>query len=116
MLIPGAPLAISAEEPRVPQACSALRALEQSLKTGTSFDIVFQAYTRRLSLGSVAKPMPIYANTAVLQTTTLLPDFGTFYSYFSFMAAAEHRSKPKKNLISPPSLNCPKATHSLLLL
>lgn len=75
MLIPGAPLAISAKEPRVPQACSALRALEQSLKTGTSFDIIFQAYTHRLSLGSVAKPMTIYANTTVLQTTTLLPDF-----------------------------------------
>ncbi|KAG1870091.1 hypothetical protein DFJ58DRAFT_764610 [Suillus subalutaceus] len=75
MLIPDAPLAASAKEPRVPQACSALRALEQSLKTGTSFDIIFQAYTRRLSPGSVTRPIPIYANTAVLQTTTLLPDF-----------------------------------------
>jgi hypothetical protein len=86
VLIPDAPLAASAEEPRVPQACSALRALEQSLKTGTSFDIVFQAYTRRLSIGSVAKPMPIYANTTVLQTTTLLPDFAEedldFSSFF----------------------------------
>ncbi|KAG1890338.1 hypothetical protein F4604DRAFT_659169 [Suillus subluteus] len=73
--IPAAPLATSAKEPRVPQACSALRALEESLKTGTSFDIIFQAYTRRLSPGSVTRPIPIYANTAVLQTTTLLPDF-----------------------------------------
>ncbi|KAG2345720.1 hypothetical protein BDR05DRAFT_121720 [Suillus weaverae] len=64
----------SAEEPRVPQACSALRVLEQSLKTGTSFDIVFQAYTRRLSPGKVTRPIPIYASTAVLKTTTLLPD------------------------------------------
>lgn len=78
--VPDAPLATSAKEPRVPQACSALRALEQSLKTGTSFDIIFQAYTRRLSPGSATRPVPIYANTAVLQTTTLLPDFGTFYS------------------------------------
>ncbi|KAG2043522.1 hypothetical protein BDR03DRAFT_423602 [Suillus americanus] len=69
--VPGAPA--SAEAPGVPQACSALRALEQSLKTGTSFDIVFQAYTRRLSPGKVTKPIPIYASTAVLQTT--LPDF-----------------------------------------
>ncbi|KAG1777659.1 hypothetical protein EV702DRAFT_968983 [Suillus placidus] len=64
----------SAEEPRVPQACSALRVLEQSLKTGTSFDIVFQAYTRRLSPGKVTRPIPIYASTAVLKTTTLLLD------------------------------------------
>ncbi|KAG2146422.1 uncharacterized protein EDB93DRAFT_1149076 [Suillus bovinus] len=69
--VPDAPT--SAEAPRVSQACSALRALEQSLKTGTSFDIVFQAYTRRLSLGKVTKPTPIYASTAVLQTT--LPGF-----------------------------------------
>ncbi|KAG1816007.1 uncharacterized protein BJ212DRAFT_207181 [Suillus subaureus] len=75
VLIPGAPLATSAKEPFVPQACCALRALEQSLKTGTSFDVVFQAYTRRLSPGSVTRPIPIYANTAVLQTTTILPDF-----------------------------------------
>ncbi|KAG2043520.1 hypothetical protein BDR03DRAFT_1005548 [Suillus americanus] len=73
--VPDAPLATSAKEPRVPQACSALRALEQSLKTGTSFDTIFQAYTRRLSPGSATRPVPIYANTAVLQTTTLLPDF-----------------------------------------
>ncbi|KAG1816006.1 uncharacterized protein BJ212DRAFT_207212 [Suillus subaureus] len=69
--VPDAPA--SAEAPRVSQACSALRALEQSLKTGTSFDIVFQAYTHRLSLGKVTRPIPIYASTAVLQTT--LPDF-----------------------------------------
>ncbi|KAG1718206.1 uncharacterized protein EDB91DRAFT_1341432 [Suillus paluster] len=65
----------SAEEPRVPQACSALRALDQSFKTGTSFDIIFQAYTRRFSPGKVTRPIPIYASIAVLQTTTLLPDF-----------------------------------------
>lgn len=81
--VPDTPLAISDQELRGPQPSSALRALEQSLKTGTSFDIVFQAYTRRSSLGSVTRPIPIYANTAVLQATTLLPDFGTFYSYFS---------------------------------
>jgi hypothetical protein len=62
-----------AEAPRVSQACFALRALEQSLKTGRSFDIVFQAYNHRLSLGKVSRPNPIYASTAVLQTT--LPDF-----------------------------------------
>ncbi|KAG0706052.1 hypothetical protein DFH29DRAFT_200973 [Suillus ampliporus] len=71
--VPDAPA--SAEEPRVPQAYSALRALEQSLKTGTSFDVTFQAYTRRLSPGKVTRPIPIYASTSVLQTTTLLPDF-----------------------------------------
>ncbi|KAG2368374.1 hypothetical protein BDR07DRAFT_1478145 [Suillus spraguei] len=69
--VPNAPA--SAEAPRVPQACSALRILEQSLKTGTSFDIVFQTYTRRLSLGKVARPIPTFASIAVLQTT--LPDF-----------------------------------------
>ncbi|KAG1751621.1 uncharacterized protein EDB91DRAFT_1045332 [Suillus paluster] len=73
--IPDAPA--SADEPRALQACSALRALEQSFKTGTSFDIIFQAYTRRLSPGKVARPIPIYANTTVMQTTTLLPDFST---------------------------------------
>ncbi|KAG1753014.1 hypothetical protein EDB19DRAFT_2035562 [Suillus lakei] len=71
--VPDAPA--SAEEPRVPQGRSALRALEQSLKTGTSFDIVFQAYTRCLSPGRVTRPSPIYASTTVMQTTTLLPDF-----------------------------------------
>jgi hypothetical protein len=81
--IPDASLAISDQEPKGPQPSSALRALEQSLKTGTSFDIVFQAYTRRSSLGSVIRPIPIYANTAVLQVTTPLPDFGTFCFYFS---------------------------------
>ncbi|KAG1753017.1 hypothetical protein EDB19DRAFT_980918 [Suillus lakei] len=69
--IPDAPA--SAEEPRVPLACSALRALEQSLKTGTSFDLKFQAYSRRLSCGKVTGPIPVYASTAVLQAT--LPDF-----------------------------------------
>ncbi|KAG1890340.1 hypothetical protein F4604DRAFT_659332 [Suillus subluteus] len=68
--VPDAPA--SAEAPRVSQAF-VLRALEQSLKTGISFDIVFQAYTRRLSLGKVTRPIPIYASTAVLQTN--LPDF-----------------------------------------
>lgn len=69
--VPDAPASV--EAPRVLQACSALRVLEQSLKTGTSFDIVFQTYTRRLSLGKVARPISTYANIAVLQTT--LPDF-----------------------------------------
>jgi hypothetical protein len=81
--VPDASLTISDQEPRGPQPSSTLRALDQSLKTGTSFDIVFQAYTRRSSLRSVTRPIPIYANTAVLQATTLLPDFGTFCSYFS---------------------------------
>ncbi|OAX31921.1 hypothetical protein K503DRAFT_34068 [Rhizopogon vinicolor AM-OR11-026] len=67
-------------ESNVPQARTVLRALEQSLKTGTSFDIIFQAYTRCISPGKVTRPIPIYANTTVLQATTLLPDFGTFYS------------------------------------
>ncbi|KAG1802649.1 uncharacterized protein HD556DRAFT_1331370 [Suillus plorans] len=81
--VPDAPT--SAETPRAsPQACSALRVLEQSLKTGTSFDIVFQAYSRRFSLGKVARPIPIYASTAVLQTT--LPDFsgGNLHSFSLF--------------------------------
>ncbi|KAG2750741.1 hypothetical protein P692DRAFT_20831644 [Suillus brevipes Sb2] len=69
--VPGSPT--STEVPSVSQACSALRALEQSLKTGTSFDIVFQVYSRRLSLSKVTRPIPIYASTAVLQAT--LPDF-----------------------------------------
>jgi hypothetical protein len=82
--VPDAPLVVSYQEPRGPQASSGLRALKQSLKTGISFDIVFQAYTRRSSLGSVTRPIPIYANTDVLQDTTLLPDFGTtFYRYLS---------------------------------
>jgi hypothetical protein len=67
--VPAVPGALT----NVSQACSALRALEQSLRTGTSFDIVFQVYTRRLSLSKVTRPIPIYASTAVLQTT--LPDF-----------------------------------------
>ncbi|OJA17478.1 hypothetical protein AZE42_03910 [Rhizopogon vesiculosus] len=65
----------SAKEPNVPRARAGLSALEQSLKTGTSFDIVFQAYTRRISPGKVTRPIPIYANTTVLQAITLLPDF-----------------------------------------
>ncbi|KAG1751624.1 uncharacterized protein EDB91DRAFT_616278 [Suillus paluster] len=73
--VPDAPATAGAAETRVPHACSALRALEQSLKTGTSFDIIFQVYTRRLSPGKVTRPIPIYASTAVLQTATLLPDF-----------------------------------------
>jgi hypothetical protein len=76
--VPGSPT--STEVPRVSQACSALRTLEQSLKTGTSFDIVFQVYTRRLSVSKVTRPIPIYASTAVLQTT--LPDFCTLNSYY----------------------------------
>jgi hypothetical protein len=78
--VPRAPT--SANEPSAPQARTALRALERSFKTGTSFDIIFQAYTRRLSPGKVTRPIPIYASTTVLQATTLLPDFGTFYSDF----------------------------------
>jgi hypothetical protein len=70
-----------AREPSVPEAL-ALRALQQSLKTGTSPDTIFQVYTRRLSPGIVTKPIPIYANATVLQATTLLPDFGTSYSHF----------------------------------
>jgi len=73
------PAPTSAEAPSLSQACSALRALEQSLKTGTSFDIVFRAYNRRLPLGKVSRPNPIYASTSVLQTT--LPDFGMLYTY-----------------------------------
>lgn len=75
---------VNVEASRVPQAYSTLRVLEQSLKTGTSFDIVFQTYTRRLSLGKVARPIPTYASIAVLQTT--LPDFsdGDLYSYSLF--------------------------------
>lgn len=91
--VPNAPLAISDQEHRGPQPSSALRALEQSLKTGTSFDIVFQAYTRRSSLGSVTRPIPIHANTAVLQGTTVLPDFGTFYSCFSLWLLITVRSQ-----------------------
>jgi hypothetical protein len=76
--VPGSPT--STEVPRVSQACSALCALEQSLKTGISFDIVFQVYSRRLSLSNVTRPLPIYASTAVVQTT--LPDFCTLFSYY----------------------------------
>jgi hypothetical protein len=71
----------SAGEPSVPEAL-ALRALQQSLKTGTSPDTIFQVYSHRLSPGIVTKPIPIYANATVLQATTLLPDFGTSYSHF----------------------------------
>lgn len=109
--VPDAPT--SAEAPRASQTCSALRVLEQSLKTGTSFDIVFQAYTRRLSLGKVARPIPVYASTAVLQTT--LPDFCTLYFYPYHGMAAEYRWQPEETLIRSPSLNCLKATLSLSL-
>lgn len=77
------PAPTSAEAPSLSQACSALRALEQSLKTGTSFDIVFRAYNRRLPLGKVSRPNPIYASTSVLQTT--LPDFAGGNSDLSFL-------------------------------
>ncbi|KIK47158.1 hypothetical protein CY34DRAFT_293751 [Suillus luteus UH-Slu-Lm8-n1] len=87
--VPDAPLAISDQEHRGPQPSSALRALEQSLKTGTSFDIVFQAYTRRSSLGTVTRPIPIYANTAVLQATTLLPDFAKLEEDLNFSSLFE---------------------------
>jgi hypothetical protein len=78
--VPCAPT--SAEEPSAHQARSARNALEQSFKTGTSFDIIFQAYTRRLSPGKAAKPSPIYASTTVLRGTAPLPDFCTFYPHF----------------------------------
>ncbi|KAG1828304.1 hypothetical protein DFJ58DRAFT_750904 [Suillus subalutaceus] len=95
--VPDAPA--SAESPGVPQACSALRALEQSLKTGTSFDIVFQAYTRHLSLGKVTRPIPIYASTAVLQTT--LPEFsGGDLDLSSFFELSEGDTLPFTSLES----------------
>ncbi|KIK47159.1 hypothetical protein CY34DRAFT_9187 [Suillus luteus UH-Slu-Lm8-n1] len=74
--VPGSPT--GTEVPKVSQACSALCALEQSLMTGTSFDMVFQVYSRRLSLSKVTRPLPIYASTAV----------------------------PEETLICSPSLNC----------
>ncbi|KAJ8583809.1 hypothetical protein M405DRAFT_827989, partial [Rhizopogon salebrosus TDB-379] len=67
-----------AGESCVPEAL-ALRALQQSLKTGTSPDTIFQVYSCRLSPGIVTKPIPIYANATVLQATTLLPDFAEEY-------------------------------------
>jgi len=70
----------SVREPSIPQARAALRAFERSLKTGTSFDTIFQTYACRLSPGKVTRPTPTYANTTVLQGTTPLPDFGTYYS------------------------------------
>jgi len=76
-----APATASAKEPSVPQARTALRAFEGSLKTGTSFDTIFQVYTRRLSPGKVARPIPIYASTTVLQETALLLDSCIFYSF-----------------------------------
>ncbi|KAG1881384.1 hypothetical protein C8R48DRAFT_680744 [Suillus tomentosus] len=95
--VPDAPT--SAEAPRASQTCSALRVLEQSLKTGTSFDIVFQAYTRRLSLGKVARPIPVYASTAVLQTT--LPDFsGGNLNLFSLFELSEGDTLPFTSLES----------------
>ncbi|KAJ8583806.1 hypothetical protein M405DRAFT_798827 [Rhizopogon salebrosus TDB-379] len=74
-LAPEAPASANAEEPNIPQARTALRALDQSIKTGKSFDIIFHAYTRRLSTGKITRPIPIYASTTVLEGTTLLPDF-----------------------------------------
>jgi hypothetical protein len=103
-LAPEAPASANAEEPNIPQARTALRALDQSIKTGKSFDIIFHAYTRRLSTGKITRPIPIYASTTVLEGTTLLPDFCTFYSYFFFMAT-ELRWQLKKTLIFHPSLN-----------
>lgn len=70
----------SVREPSIPQTRAALRALERSLETGTSFDTIFQTYACRLSPGKVTRPTPTYANTTVLQETTPLPDFGTYYS------------------------------------
>ncbi|OAX31923.1 hypothetical protein K503DRAFT_870423, partial [Rhizopogon vinicolor AM-OR11-026] len=74
-LVPDALVIASAEEASTPQARAALRTLGKSLKTGKSFDIIFQAYTCRLSPGKVTIPSPVYANTTVLQETALLPDF-----------------------------------------
>jgi len=79
--VPDAPA--SAKEPKVPQAYTGRRALEQSLKTGTSLDVIFQAYARRSSPGKVMRPVSVYANTAVLQATMPLPDFCMFYSQSS---------------------------------
>lgn len=82
-LVPDAPATGSASTGSISQTRTALRSLEKSLKTGAPFDIMFQAYTRRLSPGKVARPLPIYACTVVLHAMALLPDFCTFYSYFS---------------------------------
>ncbi|OAX32881.1 hypothetical protein K503DRAFT_869896 [Rhizopogon vinicolor AM-OR11-026] len=92
----------SAQESDVPQARTALRAFEQSLKTGTSFNVIFQAYTRRISPGKVARPIPIYANTTVLQATTLLPDFSAEEDlYFSSLFELPEGDTPP--LTSPES-------------
>ncbi|KIJ67852.1 hypothetical protein HYDPIDRAFT_107372 [Hydnomerulius pinastri MD-312] len=50
-------------------------ALERSLKSGVSFDAKFLAYSRRLTPGHVAEPMPVYADTSVLKAKSAHLDF-----------------------------------------
>ncbi|KAJ8583808.1 hypothetical protein M405DRAFT_937014 [Rhizopogon salebrosus TDB-379] len=97
--VPCAPA--SAEEPSAHQARSVRDALERSFKTGTSFDIIFQAYTRRLSTGKAARPSPIYASTTVLQATAPLPDF--FEEGFTFSSLFELPEGGTPPFISPES-------------
>lgn len=82
----------------VPLARTTLSALEQSLKTGAPFDIIFKAYGRRVSPGQVARPTPVYASTAVLRATAFLPDFCTFHSRFPFWLLSSVGSEGRSSL------------------
>ena len=44
-------------------------AMKQSLTKGTFIDTKFYAYSRKTSSGSVARPLPLYANSTIIKTS-----------------------------------------------
>ncbi|KIK98655.1 hypothetical protein PAXRUDRAFT_9405 [Paxillus rubicundulus Ve08.2h10] len=53
--------------PSILNSANFLRALDRSLGDGVSFDVKFLTNSKRLSSGSIYKPLPTYANSAVLE-------------------------------------------------
>ncbi|KIK98657.1 hypothetical protein PAXRUDRAFT_133736 [Paxillus rubicundulus Ve08.2h10] len=53
--------------PSVLNSVQVLRVLDRSLGDGISFDVKFLTNSKRLSSGSIYKPLPTYANSAVLE-------------------------------------------------